>query len=317
MKRALCAAIAVASGFLCATADAQTCGLVKAAGYDMVITRVGHIAINFQIGDETKLMVIDTGGVISFLDSAVVDEMKLTKREGGLILYDAYGRKLNELAIAPSVTMGPLKITDVEFIVSPHSYDPDAVGMLGPNVLRPFDIELDFANKKVNFFTQDHCPGKVVYWTTSGFGRIPFSYDVGRHIALTAQLDGKDINAMIDTGAPYSAISAAAAHQMYDLTRDAPGVDKSEGTDSNGEHWTAYSHRFAVLTLGAVSITNPEIGILPDGAARAAQSVDDNAGHEPTLHLTPLILGLAELRHLHMYISYKEKVIYVTPADAH
>ncbi|HEY4986884.1 MAG TPA: retropepsin-like aspartic protease [Bradyrhizobium sp.] len=224
---------------------------------------------------------------------------------------------MNEIATAPSVTMGPLTITDVEFIVSPHSYDPEAVGTLGPNVLRPFDIELDFAKKQVNFFTQDHCPGKVVYWTMSGFGRVPFSYDVGRHIALTAQLDGKDINAMIDTGAPFSAITAAAAHQMYDLTPGAPGVDKNEGTDGDGKHWTIYSHRFAVLTLGAVSITNPDIGILPDEAARAAQDAYDNAGHEPTLHLTPLNLGLAELRHLHMYISYKEKVIYVTAADAH
>jgi predicted aspartyl protease len=317
MKRALCAAIAVASGFLCTAADAQTCGLVKAAGYDMVVTKGGHIAINFQIGDETKLMVIDTGGFISTLTLDAVTQMNLKKREGAVMMIDAYGHKINEVAIAPTVTIGPLKIEDTEFLVTSMSYDPEAVGALGPNVLRPFDIELDFAGRKVNFFTQDHCPGRVVYWTNSGSGHVPFSYDPSRHISFTSVLDGKEINTILDTGAPNSLISAPAAHQMYDLTTTSPGVDEQSGTRADGTRWQAYFHRFNSLAIGAVSISNPILQIIPDSVARNAQDPFANADHDPTAHLTPLVLGLRELQYLHMYISYKEKVIYVTDANAH
>jgi len=195
---------------------------VKVAGYDMIITKGGHIAINFQIGDEQKLMLIDTGGVISMLDSDVVTAMNLKKREGGIILFDAYGNKMDVVAIAPTITMGPLKIEDVEFIVTPRKYDPEAVGTLGPNILRPFDIELDFDKKQVNFFTQDHCPGRVVYWTNGGSGHVPFGYDGNRHIDFTAVLDGKDIDTILDTGSPYSVISGQRHDKCLICRREGP-----------------------------------------------------------------------------------------------
>jgi hypothetical protein len=39
------------------------------------------------------------------------------------------------------------------------------VGILGMDFLSRFDIEPDVTKGKFNLYSQDHCPGQVVYWS--------------------------------------------------------------------------------------------------------------------------------------------------------
>jgi len=52
-----------------------------------------------------------------------------------------------------------------------------------------------------------------------------------------------------------------------------------------------------------VGVENPEIAIMPD--------------NDPQGEKTPVTLGMTTLRHLHFFISYKERMLYATAADAH
>jgi predicted aspartyl protease len=288
----------------------------------MVPTEYGQVAISLQIGDQRKLMIIDTGAWFSFLGADTVASLKLPTRSMSdqFVSYDASGHRTSTVATAPSISIGPLQVSAVDFVVAPPSerFGANVSGLLGANVLKHFDIDFDFANKKVNFFSQDHCPGQVVYWTQNGSARIPFKFD-GSKISLPVQLDGHELWAMLDTGAFASTISAPIANQVFDLTPSSPGVDRKETTHDDGTKSVDATHVFGALGFGGVMIANPRLHLLADkmGAAARADNARTDYTDMPPPHLPALLLGMAELRQLHLYIAYGEKTLYVTAADAH
>ena len=89
----------------------------------------------------------------------------------------------------------------------------------------------------------------------------------------------------------------------------------------NGEI-KVYSHRFKTLALEGISISNPNLTLMPDlmrgklynprnkleGDMRISNSVIETG-------LGDMILGMDILRHLHMYIAYKEQKLYITLAS--
>lgn len=74
------------------------------------------------------------------------------------------------------------------------------IGQLGMDLLAIEDFEIDFASKKRNFYSTDHCPGAVVYWTdrhssariVRGSGAFGFPME----------LEGHEIPAVPSAGTP-------------------------------------------------------------------------------------------------------------------
>ena len=99
------------------------------------------------------------------------------------------------------------------------------------------------------------------------------------------------MTAILDTGAADTVMSLEKATHTYAL--DARKLAKSR------------HYPFKALSFGEVTVTNPAIFLVPDeeSALMGHQSGDQN-----------MIIGMGVLRRLHLYISYKEKKIYVTPA---
>jgi hypothetical protein len=304
--------------FACPAA-AQTCGLQKVATYDMLPSE-GRVLIKMRIGDSDRIMIVDTGAWFSYLTTDAVDELKLPHRSMSdqFVAYDAYGRRTSQVATAPSIEIGPLQVTGVDFIMAPRTadYGKGVAGLLGANVLKNFDIDFDFAHRQLNFFSPDHCPGQVVYWSAGGATRIPFKFD-GSSITLPVQLDGKTLYAELDTGAFASIISQPIAFQVFGLSPGTPGVDANEFKRDDGSKGTDYTHTFETLRFGGILIPAATLHIIPDTMGKAFAADTARGGeHLLPLKLPELLLGIAELKHLHIYISYKEKLLYVTAADA-
>ena len=324
MNFAIKAACAATIGFVLAAGAATraeaACGLTLVGSYDMVDTSNGEVGINIQIGSETKLLLVDTGAWFSFLSTETVGEMKLPTRSMGdqFVSYDAYGGRTSTVATAPSITIGPLQVTAVDFVVAPpgHKFGKGVSGLLGANVLKHFDIELDFAKKKLNFFDPDHCPGQVVYWTQSGSAHLPFKFD-GSAITLPVQLDGKELWAQVDTGAFASTLSTPMALQVFGLSPTSPKVVHHDYTADDGSKRTDDTYTFDALYFGGISISNPPLHLIPDTMGKAVRADYGRSENVPLPHLPAILLGIEELRHLHLYIAYQEKVLYVTAADAH
>ena len=100
---------------------------------------------------------------------------------------------------------------------------PIFVGLLAADYMGKYDIELDFAGGKMNYFSPDHCEGQVVYWPSAAIAAVPMRF-VNHHLILDVMLDGKPQRAIIDTGAPQTTLSMGRRPQRVFLAITAEGV---------------------------------------------------------------------------------------------
>jgi predicted aspartyl protease len=280
------------------------------ASLPMTWDRSGGIMVPATLGDRKTTMLVDTGGTFSMVGQHVVDLLKPdTSRiaHGGFTLIN--NRELKEIAHIRPFALGDMTIHEFLFLVLPDGVvgPKDMDGTIAPDILANFDIEFDFAQKKMNLFSQDHCPGKAVYWARD-WAEIPFQSPDNLHIQLDMMLDGKAMRAKIDTGSSSSYLSASVAKEMFGVeagasTESTPTADMQSDDTSNNDR--RFGHRFKSLTANGISIANPQFIVLPDKESKAIN------------HYGQMLLGMPELRRFHLYVAYKEQVLYLTAADAH
>jgi hypothetical protein len=70
----------------------------------------------------------------------------------------------------------------------------------------------------------------------------------------------------------------------------------------NGEaRTTMYRYPFSSMTFEGISVGNPDVTIVEDDGFKQKSDT--------------MVIGASILRQLHVYIAYKEKILYVSPAE--
>lgn len=302
-------------------AQAEDCKLIS---YGTVpLTHIeGHSSefVPVEIAGVSKLMLLDTGASITTMTSKTVAELKLDPtRSADIASYDVTGAKSDQFVTA-SLKIGSLRGDKVTFMLG-TSYlddfgDPRAAGLLGADIFRKFDISIDYGAHTFAMLNQDHCDGQVVYWPERPLAVIPFRLVNGADIILSVTLDGHELDALLDTGAYRSTLEKSRAEGRYGLilgSADTP----VKGTMSETDKSPYWSHRFKTLSLAGLEVNNPEIDIIPDKISAkintwSTGSLLDQEAHG--IKQPPMLLGMNVLKHLHLYIAYKEKKLYITPA---
>lgn len=77
-----------------------------------------------------------------------------------------------------------------------------------------------------------------------------------------------------------------------------------------------YSHKFESLSFEGISVTNPKISIITDrmAAKDLKPTIRGKLADPYSSHIRQVIVGMDVLRHLHLYMAYKEKKLYISPA---
>jgi Predicted aspartyl protease len=300
MKKLLLAFSAVL--FLMPAKAEEKCHLYRVVTLDMLPGYSG-VVVPAAIGDAPLHMQIDTGGYVTAFAENKVQELGLpvdVHPGSGISLLG--GIVLRRFVTLSDFRIGTLKTRSLTYPMLPSGFLPPGVdGLLSPDLIANFDLDLDFANGKASLFSPDHCDGKIAWWTTQDqLTAIPITRDDALHISMKVNLDGEEIKAVIDTGASRTVMSMDTAERLFDLKeedlKDAPGVNKIGG---------AKKAHFKKLSFGNVDVLNPDITLIPDSAAGVSRL------------MPKLIIGISVLRQLHLYIAYKEKVMYLTAASAH
>lgn len=199
----------------------------------------------------------------------------------------------------------PAKNIPLQVILSAPSQAQDFA--IGSRILQNFDLELDMERGKLNLFSTDHCPRKVVYWTKSVFAMLPFrKLDYG-FLTLDMQLDDKSIRAALGTGKT-SGMSMKAFKRIFSLDENSPGMVLEKTTDTGAK---VYHYAFKNLNLDGLNVANPQIEIWD-----TPEQKDCGDRAERCINSGDLRLGDSILSKLHLYISEKEKIVYITPATA-
>jgi predicted aspartyl protease len=306
-------------------AEDQCPKLALVSSNDMHIGNDGRIYISAEINGTPKSMLIDTGGGLTEISQAAVDELKLHTHRGNYELIGVSGQTTDTVAAAP-FKLGNLTADSMTFWVMPDrepfaSDVPDAAGILAPNVLSQYDVDFDFGGKKFNLLSQDHCDGQVVYWSADSVAVVPIQIISDHHIVVPIAVDGHQLRATLDTGATETTMNLGTAELEFGVNpgaQDTPSTGHLYGNDKA----LTYSHRFNSLEFGGITMNNPQIDLIPDMVSqRTANETRTPAGDDSRIPdrrietaLPELIIGMNLIRHLHLYIAYKEKKLYITSA---
>ena len=260
----------------------------------------GHLTVPVMVNGTPLNFVVDTGGVFTAISARAAKTLNM-RSTGFLFVTDVSGARTVPVVVADMFQMGHEQAKNFSLMVA--TLEPGEDGILAPDLLRNFDVELDFASMTMKLFRHRHCPDHTVYWTDA-FIVVPFHTSNMTHMRAAVKLDGKDTDAILDTGAPMSVLSLNEANVLFDLDAASPGVQYlSKVGGIAGTQVDAYSYAFKSLSLDRVVVSNPHI-LLTKG--RNFLNADGAA----------LLLGMDVLRYLHLYISYGDNTLYVSDAEA-
>ena len=291
-------------------------GMVRAADCSLKLVNTVPIRMAYEgrravvpviINGTEKQFLLDTGGAATQISAAAAQELKLPVVESGGKMLDLYGNASTNAAMVDTLVLGRLRDRNTTLPIMTFEDNALFSGILAADYMGKYDIELDFAGGKMNYFSRDHCEGKVVYWPAAAIAAVLMRF-LGHHLTLDVSLDGQPLRAMIDTGAPRTTLTMAEAKRVFGIT--AEDKDKS------------FEHAFQKLSFEGLEVGNPHILVIPDKVGSRdvnngfvtgsrVHRVDDPDSSDPVM-----LIGMNILSKLHLYVAFGENKIYITPAAA-
>lgn len=313
------AIFALAPGAPAAQAADAGCQLKILATVDIVTGPNGLWAIPAQIQDQTKYFVVNTNDINSSVSAAIPKEFHLSTTTSPNRLMDMAGNVYTpEMVRIPTLQIGQLVGHELPFVVDPKL---GVDGMLGPDLLRNYDVELDYANGTFILIDPNHCAGKVVHWNAQAVASVPMHVerDSG-HISIPVTVDGVKLTAVINTFMPDTAMNLDIAKRDLDVDLHSADVEKAGVMKGPSYSAQIYRTRFKTIDIGGITLTNPQMTLMPDmvrskfsNAPQAGSLI--NTRDQPT-RLPDVTLGMSVLSKLHIYIAYHENRFYLTPGSA-
>jgi predicted aspartyl protease len=272
-----------------------------------------------EINGTAQKLLLDTGGATTSLSSQTVNALGLKEESSRFKLYDLYGNASDSQVTVKTFDMGNARGEGLKFQVSPMQNletEASANGLLSTDLFLQYDVDMDFGADRLNYFSQDHCEGRVAYWPERPIAIVPVTLENG-HINVPVTIDGHQLRAIIDTGADNSAMNVEVAISTFDLkpgSEDTPLIETSKADPFMKE----YSHKFETLSFEGISVTNPKISIITDrmAAKDLKPTIRGKLADPYGSHIRQVIVGMDVLRHLHLYMAYKEKKLYISPAGS-
>ena len=262
----------------------------------------GAIAVSIKVAgvDEKFLLGFD------FPFSEIVGDVaeSLNLRSSGL------GKKTYNVK---TFEIGAIKGVDTFFYTLPKN-EPvhGAAGILGLDLLSPFDLELDLKHGKLNFFSADHCAGQGVYWATSA-AVIPFerAAPFGR-VVLHAELDGKPVTLGLPGASQFhTASSTGVLSKVFAIPTNSP--DLKPVAESSPP---VFRYPFKSLSIGGVVMNNPAIDIYEQDGDLLCGDAWVRGRATVCYGGVQVQLGLDKIETLRLFLAFRENVLYVTAADA-
>jgi predicted aspartyl protease len=232
-------------------------------------------AVDGTIDGTPATLLIDTGAFDTQLTMNGANRRDLRLRMTGTYVEGIGGRSRVYSARLKDFSIGPARSTRRTelLVIDEANLTPAFDGIAGSPFLLQTDLEVDLYDKQVRMFRPLDCndDSELNYWKEETVV-LPFAYSRDRspnpHFKVV--VNGKELDAMIDTGAHHTIMMLDAAERLGIDIRNAE-VKRSGDVVGVGSarapHWTA---TFKTVQLGGETIENAEIGIIDSQGATPA-----------------------------------------------
>jgi hypothetical protein len=308
-------------------AVAQDCALKQYVSLPLEVYP-DHLLVPVTMGTTPEKLVFNMQGAASGInsDTAAALDLRITSMPPN-IHFHREGEEITRIAHVAEFHLGQQTLNNMEFLMlKPGRYGNGVVGDLGTQMFKHIDFELDMAAAKLNLFSSDRCPGHAVYWTQTGFAQLPLKRtNELDYIRAQLTLDGHPVMAAFSTTGR-SRIGMNVMRRIFGVDETSPDL-VAVNEDLLGRKLYRYS--FKTLAADALTVTNPDIVVFDEAPRAECNDRLHFQFPDPSkLHSTDqarlarcfggddVVLGLSVLRKLHMFVSAKENVMYLTGADA-
>jgi predicted aspartyl protease len=253
---------------------AAACRLVEVAQVPLE-TRGDMLFANARIDGEPITLLVDTGAERTLLTEATVDRLHLPRdlqhatRTFGIgsstATWDANlpnGIVLGGAEVPlDRVTVGRFAINE---IAGNH-----ADGLLGADILRTFDIDLNVPMHEMTLYLPRHGCADVSPLWDQAYVSIEGVSVFGNRLLLPFELDGVPGTALLDTGAQMSSISQHMAERVGLLEADFASDRTVMAHGAAPDQVPVRMHRFVTLRVGPAAIRAPVLPVVPMSSSMA------------------------------------------------
>ena len=266
---------------------------------ELPVKMVGSRAVaTVGINGTSVPLTVDSGAFFSFLTEAAAEQLKLqTKRLDTVRVEGIVGRVETRSTKVSKLELLGGSVPNVMFIVGGNEPGAGTMGLMGRNLLSFTDTEYDLAHGMIRFHVpSDGCAkSNMAYWAgTSPVSESELEFDRSKTpaIRVKVKLDGKQLVALLDTGAT-TLVTASAARRAgvaeADMTPAGFVYGAGHGT---AKAWTAPFNKFE---FGGEAISNNTLRV---------GDVD--------LGETDMLLGIDFVLAHRIYISNAQSKMYFT-----
>ena len=280
-----------------------SCVLDNKAVVPLQVTQ-GTITLAVEVNGISATFILDTGAQRSLVTQAAVQRLGLARDQwvgttmrgiGGIDRRPNANPRSLSLAGVPlvrrtlnhdtSLTVGVLPNTNVGALVID--------GLLGRDFLSLFDLDLDVPNHRLTLYQVKGCTGRFLPWN-GDYNAIPASIGLEEAVILPVAVDGKPLQAILDTGASATLLGASGIYRLG-LNPAALMGDRSVQISGLGpRELTVHQHRFRSMQVDNQLIDAPLLWVEP---VRLQPFAD-------------MLLGEDWLARRHVWISFATKQVF-------
>jgi hypothetical protein len=299
------------------------------------------MTVPVEINGTPKQFLLGLGSEPDEIAQSAADELNLARADRGPVS-NAMGLQGSQLQFQPrfvdvrgaaaksnpsrvrvsSFTIGQATLPGMQFLISSDRdlgrskpYD----GILTASGFRHYDIALDFAGGTLSFLEPSACAdaNRIVPWPHAAVAVIPVTLAGGK-ISVPVTIEGRRIDAVLDTGSDHSVMRRAVAERLFGFKAGTPDMMADPDLrDGAGER--VWRHTFPQIALEGVVAGNVPVLIQTNSMVRKARRAattgsrlqsDEDAGET----IPDLTLGMDVLGQLHLYVAFGQNRIYATPA---
>jgi predicted aspartyl protease len=249
--------------------EAPRCTMVEVG--DMPLKYVGQglaPAVDGVIDGAPAVLLVDTGAFDTSLTMNAVVKRDLSMHMTGRYVEGISGSSRLYAARVKEFAIGPVKSERKRielYVIGETAFTPAFDALVGAPFLLQADMEFDLRAKRMKFFRSQNCKrdSDLNYWKEDAVA-VPFEYtrSTSPNPHFTVVVNGKEMDALIDTGAHRSFLTLDAAKRLgidvkgADVTR--LGFSGGIGSD-RAARWTV---PVKTVQIGGETIKDAELGII-------------------------------------------------------
>jgi predicted aspartyl protease len=260
-------------------------------------------------------MLIDTGSNTSLIFRGAATAFGLKVVEGGGKGYTAGGIESSGRVDVRDFDVGGFVVHNLTLTTMGHGRASGTVaGLLGEDFLSHWDEEFDPAAGVLRLVVPRDCIGdQVVYWAPQ-YSVVKLVSVASRDANWSSQLladvqvNGHDVLAMFDTGAPYSIVTTDAAKRLH------PTIEAATGRQIGGlgrAHAALDTAVFPSITIGQETIQNPRMAVADIFAKNKEAKLGSLIASSPEGQ-PEMLIGMDFFRAHRVYVARGQKKMYFT-----